>query len=67
VFGISFSALERGDTMKRHHPRKRVIQYPEASRLSREASEYWYRAFAGYDGSRLSNAVPMRWRDELER
>src|SRR5713101_1054709 len=30
------------DTQRaRHHPRRRVIQYPRASRLSREASEYW--------------------------
>src|SRR6202048_759174 len=30
-----------GHRSSRHHPRRRVIQYPSASRLSRKASEYW--------------------------
>ena len=40
------SALCR-DTIGRHHPRKRVIQYPRAARLNREAAAYWIPRFRG--------------------
>src|SRR3979411_1024235 len=34
-------------TLGRHHPRRRVIQYPGAARFDREAAAYWIPRFRG--------------------
>jgi len=34
-------------TLGRHHPRRRVIQYPGAARFDREAAPYWIPRFRG--------------------
>jgi hypothetical protein len=38
---------ERGRILRRHHPRKRMIQYSETSVMGSRVAAYWIPAFAG--------------------
>ena len=46
-----------GGNLRRHHPRKRMIQYAERYEFFIGACDYWIPAFAGHDGLRLPRSL----------
>jgi hypothetical protein len=45
--------------LRRHHPRKRMIQYSEPSVIEAKVRGVLDTAFAGYDGLSWSSTVPI--------